>query len=139
MEESILSFKGRCQARDLWSTHAVNDPLFRYHRWKANLRVLEIDEIKTVPYVRLSHPFVERLIGTIRREYLDQLFFWNANDRERKLIEFKHYYNRDRVDDSLDRRTPVVVNGDAEPPMANLRNYSWRSYANGLFQAPITA
>ena len=26
-----------------------NDPLFRYHRWKANLRILEIQEIKTVP------------------------------------------------------------------------------------------
>src|SRR5450631_275133 len=26
-----------------------HDPLFRFHRWRANLRVLEIDEIKTVP------------------------------------------------------------------------------------------
>jgi hypothetical protein len=32
--------------------------------------VLEIDEIKSVPYVPVSHPFIERLIGTIRREYL---------------------------------------------------------------------
>ena len=40
-----------------------NDPLFRYHRWLANLRILEIQEIKTVPYVPLSHPFIERLIG----------------------------------------------------------------------------
>jgi len=31
-----------------------------------------VKEIKTVSYVPLSHPFVERLIGTIRREYLDQ-------------------------------------------------------------------
>jgi len=28
-----------------------NDPLFEYHRWQANLRVLDIDEIKTVPDV----------------------------------------------------------------------------------------
>jgi putative transposase len=26
-----------------------HDPLFRFHRWLANLRVLEIDEIKSVP------------------------------------------------------------------------------------------
>ncbi len=32
-------------------------------KWQANLRVLEVTEIKTVPYVPLSHPFVERLIG----------------------------------------------------------------------------
>ena len=27
-----------------------NDPLFRYHRWKANLRVLEVGEIKSLPH-----------------------------------------------------------------------------------------
>ena len=65
-----------------------HDPLFRFHRWLANLRVLEIDEIKTVPHVPVSHPLVERLIGTIRRELLDRLFFWNALDLERKLQQF---------------------------------------------------
>ena len=49
-----------------------HDPLYRFHQWEANLRVLDVKEIKTVPYVPLSHPFVERLIGTIRREFLDQ-------------------------------------------------------------------
>ena len=48
-----------------------NDPLFRYYRWQANLCILDVTEIKSVPYLPLSHPFVERLIGTIRREYLD--------------------------------------------------------------------
>ena len=51
-----------------------NDPLFRYQRWKASLGVLEIDEIKSIPYTPQSHPFVERSIGTIRREYLDHVF-----------------------------------------------------------------
>ena len=44
-----------------------HDPLFRFHRWLANLRVREIGEVKSVPYAPVSHPFVERLIGTIRR------------------------------------------------------------------------
>jgi len=52
-----------------------NDPLFEFHRWKANLRILEIDEIKTVPYVPMSRPFVERLIGTVPREHLDHVPF----------------------------------------------------------------
>ncbi len=34
-------------------------------------RILDVTEVKTVPYVPLSHLFVERLIGTVRREYLD--------------------------------------------------------------------
>ena len=40
-----------------------------------------------------GHPFVERLIGTIRREYLDHVFFWDAADLARKLHEFGDYYN----------------------------------------------
>jgi hypothetical protein len=55
-----------------------NDPLFTYHQWEANLRILEIDELKTVPDTPISHPFVERLIGSLRRELLDQVFFWNT-------------------------------------------------------------
>jgi hypothetical protein len=38
-----------------------NDPLYRFHQWQANLRVLELTEIKSIPYVPLSHPFVERI------------------------------------------------------------------------------
>jgi putative transposase len=55
------------------------DPLFRFHRWLANLRILAVEEIKS-PYVPASHPFVERLIGTIQREFLDHVPIWNAVD-----------------------------------------------------------
>ena len=27
-----------------------NDPIFRYHRWHANLRILGAEEIKSIPY-----------------------------------------------------------------------------------------
>jgi len=116
-----------------------NDPLFQYHQWQANLRILSIDEIKTVPYTPLSHPFIERLIGTIRREYLDHILFWNAQDLERKLVDFRQYYNRDRVHQSLGGDTPAVVSGNPQPLRANLSNYSWISHCNGLFQTPIAA
>ncbi len=36
-----------------------NDPLFQFAQWKANLRILGIEEIKTIPHVPVSHPFVE--------------------------------------------------------------------------------
>jgi len=37
-----------------------NEPLFKNMKWQTNLRVLEIEEIKTVPYTPISHTFVER-------------------------------------------------------------------------------
>ena len=116
-----------------------NDPLFLYHQWQANLRVLSVDEIKTIPYTPISHPFIERLIGTIRREYIDHTLFWNTQDLERKLANFKQYHNRDRVHQSLDGNTPAFVCGDPLPLHAKLRNYSWASHCNGLFQSPIAA
>jgi hypothetical protein len=74
-----------------------HDPLYRFHQFEANLRILGVMEVKTVPYVPCSHPFIERLIGTIRRECLDRLLFWTATDLESKLLDFRDYIkDRDR-------------------------------------------
>jgi hypothetical protein len=72
--------------------------------WQANLGVLGVTEIKTVPYVPFSHPFAERLIGTVRREYLDRILFWTTADLETKLIDFQHYYNGHRTQAGLEGR-----------------------------------
>jgi transposase InsO family protein len=106
-----------------------HDPLFRFHRWLATLRVLEIEEVKSVPYAPVSHPFVERLIGTIRRELLDQTFFWNALDLARKLDEFRHYYNAHRVHRSLEGTTPAQHTGAPSPAPATLDQYAWLAAA----------
>jgi hypothetical protein len=63
----------RCQN----TYHSDNDPLFLFHRWIANLSILEIEEVKSVPRVPTSHPFVERVIGSTRRECLDHTLFFN--------------------------------------------------------------
>jgi hypothetical protein len=68
---------GRTPPKRISTDH---DPLFRFHRWLANLRILEIEETKSVPHAPMSHPFVERLIGTIRREFLYRTLFWNSLD-----------------------------------------------------------
>ena len=112
-----------------------HDPLYRFHQWQANLRVLEIQEIKTVPYVPLSHPFVERLIGTIRREYLDRTLFLTAADLEEKLRVFQEYFNRHRAHSGLRGRLP-------EPDKAktlNFASYRWRQHCRGLYETPIAA
>jgi len=91
---------GQPRPKHLSSDH---DPLFRLHRWLAHLRVRDIKEVKSIPHVPVSHPFVERLIGTIRREYFDRMFFRNAADLARKLDEFRNDYNVHRVHRSLGR------------------------------------
>jgi len=63
------------------------EPLFRFHRWRANLRILDIEELEFVAFVPCSHTFIEQLIGTLRHEYLDQTFSWNGLDLHRRLID----------------------------------------------------
>ena len=115
-----------------------HDPLYRTHQWQANLRILEVTEIKTVPYVPLSHPFVERLIGTLRRECLDCTLFWTSEDLENKLLDFKTYFNDHRTHTSREGQTP---NPDAllPSPAANLHSYGWQSHCRGLYHTPIAA
>jgi putative transposase len=113
-----------------------NDPLYRFQQWQANLRVLEIEEIKTVPYVPLSHPFVERLIGTVRREHLDQTLFWTAADLEEKLRAFQDYFNRHRVHSGLEGRLP---DPGEDKTTLDFASYRWHRHCRGLYQTPIAA
>ncbi|WNO08947.1 integrase core domain-containing protein [Teredinibacter sp. KSP-S5-2] len=109
-----------------------NDPLFQFHRWKANLRILEIEEVKSIPCVPTSHPFIERVIGTVRRELLDQTLFWNSQDLQRKLDQFKHYYNQHRCHSSTMERPPINCSKNT----LKLSDYSWESHCRGLFHLP---
>jgi putative transposase len=104
-----------------------------------HLLILEVEEIKSIPYVRVSHPFVERLIGTIRREYLDHLLIWNAIDLKRKLEEFRIYCNESHVHQSLSGSTPGERSGKPPPAPAVLDHYAWKHHCRGLFQMPIAA
>ena len=95
--------------------------------------------IRTVPHVPIAHPFIERLIGTIRREYLDHLFYWNSRDLEEKLQEFKTYFNRSRVHQGIGGEIPEGKAFPRESTNGSLDNYSWKTFCNGLFQMPIAA
>ena len=115
-----------------------HDPLYPFHQWQANLRILEMTEIKTVPYVPLSHPFIQRLIGTIRREYLDRMLFWTAADLEAKLIDFQHYYNDRRPHAGLEGRLPEPAADGSGAPL-DFNSYRWHKHCRGLYQTPIAA
>ena len=112
-----------------------HDPLYRFHQWHANLRVLRVTEVKSVPYVPVSHPFVERLIGTLRRECVERMLFWSASDLEQKLVAFQDFYNVHRAHAALEGRTPVPTRKDT----ARLDRYGWQAHCRGLYQTPIAA
>jgi hypothetical protein len=102
-------------------------PEQRAIQWQANLRILEVAEIKTVPYVPLSHPFVERLIGTVRREYLlepiKRIVVGAKILRHRSTASngvIEHPAERDTIDHSgmdakADDPASVLIHDDQDP------------------------
>jgi len=118
-----------------------NDPLFRFHRWQANLRIIDVEEIKSIPYVPSSHPFVERLIGTVRRECTDQTLFFNSSDLQKKLDAFKDHYNQTRAHSSLNCKTPFDTASEKAitktPCLPG--SLKWKSFCNDMYQLPVLA
>ncbi|HIL96032.1 MAG TPA: helix-turn-helix domain-containing protein, partial [Pseudomonadales bacterium] len=101
----------------------------------------EIDELKSVPGIPTSHPFIERVIGTTRREYLGKLFFFNRIDLQNKLDHFQEYYNNYRGHSSLSMKTPrrMADKNSADKNVVSLDHYRWESRCNGLYQLPVAA
>jgi putative transposase len=82
---------------------------------------------------------VERLIGTIRREFLDHVPFWNARDLERKLADFQACYNAARRHASLEGHTPLAVGSGQTVAAADLNHVRWVSHCRDLVQLPVAA
>ena len=88
---------------------AIYGASFR-HRIK-NMGMKEVIISRRSPW---QNPFIERLIGSIRRECMDHFIVLNEAHLLRILIEYLHYYHESRPHLSLDRNAPVPRH--VEPP-----------------------
>jgi transposase InsO family protein len=128
--------------RKVWPKYIStdNDPLFEYWLWESNLEShYQIDEIKTVPYCPWSHPFIERLIGSCRREFTDHILFWSESDLLAKLAVFQEYFNSYRVHYSHDGKTPNEMNGKRHLASLEVKNFKWKPVCGGMYYTPIAA
>jgi len=116
-----------------------NDPLFRFCLWKSNLEFFDIEELKTVRNCPWSHPFVERLIGSVRREFTDRMIFWTRADLEAKFFLYTKYFNEFRVHQAHGGRTPQEFSEKRSLASIELDHYRWKPVCGGLFHTPIAA
>jgi len=75
--------------------------------FRATVNGLGIAELATASRSPWQNPFVERLIGTLRRECLDHVVIWNERGLRRHLREYIAHYHRFRPHLSLDKDAPV--------------------------------
>ena len=70
------------------------------------LKVMGIRQVLSTPNVPRQRAYIERLIGTIRRECLDHVIVFNESGLRRHLAAFGDYYHRTRTHLSLEKDTP---------------------------------
>ena len=77
------------------------------HNFRACLEAMEIDEVLTAPQSPWQNPYVERLIGSMRRECVDHVIVLNERSLHRILRSYIDYYHLWRTHLSLGKDAPV--------------------------------
>jgi len=101
------------QLREAWAWDAAPRFLIRdrdgiYGEAFGNaIRSFGTEEVLTAPRSPWQNPFVERVIGSIRRECLDHVIIWNERGLRRHLRRYVAYYHAWRTHLSLDKDAPV--------------------------------
>ncbi len=83
---------------------------------RRTLEGMGVEEVVIAPRSPWQSPFVERFIGSLRRECLDQVIILNERHLHRIVSSYLDYYHRARAHLSLDRNAPV--RRDIEPAAA---------------------
>jgi transposase InsO family protein len=75
--------------------------------FRRRLRGLGITEVRIAPHAPWQNPYVERLIGSLRRECLDHTIILGEAHLRRILIAYLRYYHEARPHLALARDAPV--------------------------------
>jgi len=75
-------------------------------QFSKRVKAMGIAEIVTAPRSPWQNAYVERVIGSIRRECLDQIVIFNERHLRRVLSSYVDYYHHSRTHLSLDKDCP---------------------------------
>jgi len=76
------------------------------HAYTRHVRAMGIRDHPTAPRSPWQNAYVERVIGSIRRECLDHIVIFNERHLRRVLSSYVDYYHRTRTHLSLDKDCP---------------------------------
>ena len=93
-----------------WDTaprYLIRDRDRSYGRcFSERVKAMGISEVLIAPRSPWQNPYVERVIGSIRRECLDQVVIVNERHLRRLLSEYIDYYHHSRTHLALDKDCP---------------------------------
>jgi transposase InsO family protein len=102
-QQIVEAFADRDAARYL-----IRDRDGRYSaEVRLRIKSLGIEEILTAPQSPWQNPYIERLIGSIRRECLNHYIILNARHLKRTLSSYFRYYHESRTHLGLGKQCPL--------------------------------
>jgi putative transposase len=75
--------------------------------WSQTAKAMDIHEVVTAPRSPWQNAYVERFIGSVRRECLDHVIVCSQTGLRRTLQAYREYYQRSRTHLALDKDAPV--------------------------------
>ena len=74
--------------------------------FRNRVKAMNITELITAPHLPWQNAYVERVIGSIRRECLDHLMIFNQRHLRRILSAYVDYYHHTRTHLSIEKDCP---------------------------------
>jgi len=87
--------------------YLVRDRDSAFHAWATTTQAMDIHELVTAARSPWQNAYVERLIGSIRRECLDHVIVWNERGLRRVLTAYVAYDSSSRTHLSLNKDAPI--------------------------------
>jgi transposase InsO family protein len=87
--------------------YLIHDRDHAFDRLGATAKAMGIEEVLTAPHAPWQNAFVERFIGSARRECFDHVIVFNEAGLQRLMTLYRSYYEPSRTHLSLDKDTPI--------------------------------
>ncbi len=108
--------------------------------FRRRLNNMGINEVITAPRSPWQNPYVERFIGSIRRDCLNHVIVLNESHLKRILTSYFEYYNNDRTHYCLAKDSPITRPAQSKPGTSSKvitlprvgglhHRYKWRQVA----------
>jgi putative transposase len=87
--------------------YLLHDRDHAFERLETTAMAMGIEEVLTAPRSPWRNAFVERFIGSVRRECLDHVIVFNEAGLVRLMTLYRAYYEQSRTHLSLDKDAPI--------------------------------
>jgi putative transposase len=92
---------------DATPRYLIRDRDHAFDGLETTARAMGIREVLTTPGSPWQNAYMERFIGSVRRECLDHVLVLNESGLRRVLHAYRHYYERSRTHLALTKDTPI--------------------------------